>query len=155
MIKLWNCELVKYALYNRIEMCNMIKYVRYMYIIIPCCSDMMVMSFAIHCSIQILLCQDLALHLLCTLHALTCGVLCQKQVSRAGRSNYIPQYLWNVIICPCPWYLLLAQHSTLHTWFCTMLLGNFTHFLQSSPCILLAWNLPFRRCYSYESQGTN
>ena len=39
------------------------------------------------------------------------GVLCQKQVSRAGTSNYIPQKLWDVITCPCPWYLLLAQHS--------------------------------------------
>ena len=39
-------------------------------------------------------------------------VLSQKQVSRAGTSNYIPQYLWDVITCPCPWYLLLAQHSS-------------------------------------------
>ena len=38
------------------------------------------------------------------------GVLCQKQVSRAGTINYIPQYLWDVITCPCAWYLLLAQH---------------------------------------------
>ena len=22
-----------------------------------------------------------------------------------------PQYLWDVITCPCPWYLILAQHS--------------------------------------------
>ena len=44
-------------------------------------------------------------------------VLYQKQVSRAWTSNYIPQYLWDVITCPCPWYLLLAQHSsyTRHT----------------------------------------
>ena len=34
------------------------------------------------------------------------GVLCQKQVS----NNHIPQFLWDVITCPCPWYLLLAQH---------------------------------------------
>ena len=33
------------------------------------------------------------------------GVLCQKQVSRALTSNYIPHYLWDVITCPCPWYL--------------------------------------------------
>ena len=40
------------------------------------------------------------------------GVLCQKQVSRAGTSNYIPQNLWDVITCRCPWYLvLLAQNS--------------------------------------------
>ena len=38
-------------------------------------------------------------------------VSCQKQVSRAGTSNYIPQYLWDVIFCPYPKYLLLAQHS--------------------------------------------
>ena len=35
----------------------------------------------------------------------------QKQVSSAGTSNYIPQILWDVITCSCPWYLLLAQHS--------------------------------------------
>ena len=38
------------------------------------------------------------------------GVLYQKQVSRAGTSNYIPQILWDVFTCPCPWCLLLAQH---------------------------------------------
>ena len=40
------------------------------------------------------------------------GVLCQKQVARAGTSNHIPHILWDVITCPCPWYLsnlLLAQ----------------------------------------------
>ena len=37
-------------------------------------------------------------------------VLCQKQVSRAGTSNYIPQIARSVITCPYPWYLLLAQH---------------------------------------------
>ena len=35
--------------------------------------------------------------------------VCQRQVSRAGTSNYIPHILWDVITCPCPWYLLLAQ----------------------------------------------
>ena len=40
------------------------------------------------------------------------GVLCQKQVSSAGTSNYILQYLCGVVTCPCPWYLLLAQHSS-------------------------------------------
>ena len=39
------------------------------------------------------------------------GMLCQQLVLRAGISNYIPQYLWDVITFPCPWYLLLAQHS--------------------------------------------
>ena len=40
------------------------------------------------------------------------GVLCQKQVSRTGTCNYITQYMWDVITCPCPWYLFLAQHSS-------------------------------------------
>ena len=31
--------------------------------------------------------------------------------SRAGTSNDIPQILWDVITCPCPWYLLVALHS--------------------------------------------
>ena len=40
------------------------------------------------------------------------GLLCQKQVSRTGTSNYIPQYLWDVINCPFPWYLLLTYTSS-------------------------------------------
>ena len=40
------------------------------------------------------------------------SVLCQKQVWRAGTSNYIPQILWDVITCSWPSYLLLAQHSS-------------------------------------------
>ena len=51
-------------------------------------------------------CDNLGLHM---------KKLCQKQVSKAGRSNYIPQYLWDVITFPCPWYLLLAQHSSYHS----------------------------------------
>ena len=46
------------------------------------------------------------------------GLECQKQVSRTGTSNYIPQYLWDVITCPCPWYLLLAHKSSIRTWCC-------------------------------------
>ena len=38
--------------------------------------------------------------------------VCQKQVSRAGTSNYILQILWYVITCPCPWYPLLTQKSS-------------------------------------------
>ena len=34
----------------------------------------------------------------------------EKRVSGTGTSNYILQYLWDVITCPCPWDLLLAQH---------------------------------------------
>ena len=41
------------------------------------------------------------------------GVLCQQYVSRAGTSNHIPQILWDVFTFPCPWYLLLAQHSSI------------------------------------------
>ena len=28
----------------------------------------------------------------------------KEQVSRGGTNNYIPQYLWDVITCPCPHY---------------------------------------------------
>ena len=38
------------------------------------------------------------------------GVFCQKQVTRARTSNYIPQYQWNVINCPCPWYPIMSKH---------------------------------------------
>ena len=34
-------------------------------------------------------------------------------VPEAGTSNYIPQYLWDVITCLCPWYLLLVQHCSI------------------------------------------
>ena len=37
------------------------------------------------------------------------GVLCHKQVSKAGTSNCIPHYRWDVVTCPCLWYLLLTQ----------------------------------------------
>ena len=40
------------------------------------------------------------------------GILYQKRVSWAGTSNYAPQILWDVITCPCPWYLLLAHTSS-------------------------------------------
>ena len=43
-------------------------------------------------------------------------VLCQKRVSRAGTNNYIPQNLWGVITCPCPWHLLLVRHSPYNPW---------------------------------------
>ena len=38
--------------------------------------------------------------------------LCQKQVSRAGKSTYTSQYLWDVITCTCRWYLLLEHMSS-------------------------------------------
>ena len=34
------------------------------------------------------------------------GLDWQKQISMTGISKYIPQYLWDVITFPCPWYLL-------------------------------------------------
>ena len=40
------------------------------------------------------------------------GLVCQKQVSRAGTSNYIQLYLWVVITCPRPRSLRLAHKST-------------------------------------------
>ena len=40
------------------------------------------------------------------------GMLWQRQVSRPLTSNHIPQILWDVINWSCPWYLLLAQHSS-------------------------------------------
>ena len=39
------------------------------------------------------------------------GVWCHMQVLRTGTSNYIPQFLGDVITCRCPWYLFLAQYS--------------------------------------------
>ena len=51
-----------------------------------------------------------------------CFLLCdiwealhRKQVSRARTNDYIPQYLWDVITCPCPWYLLPVQRFSYHS----------------------------------------
>ena len=43
------------------------------------------------------------------------GRVYRKKISRAGLSNYIPQYLWDVITCPCHWYLLLVHKSSYHS----------------------------------------
>ena len=58
------------------------------------------------------------LRLFCqTLSLFSWWLVYQKQVSRAGTSNYIPHYLWDVITCPCPWYMLLAhKSSTVRRW---------------------------------------
>ena len=32
-----------------------------------------------------------------------------RKISRAGIGNYTPPYLWNIITCPCFWFLLLAR----------------------------------------------
>ena len=42
--------------------------------------------------------------------------------SRAGTSNYIPQILWDVITCPCPWYLLLTHTHNPHINFAVYLM---------------------------------
>ena len=40
-----------------------------------------------------------------------CGVLPKKQVPGAGTSNYIPQYLWDVITYSCPWYQIYVLYT--------------------------------------------
>ena len=35
------------------------------------------------------------------------GLVYRKQISRTV--NHTPQYFWDVINCPCPWYLLLTH----------------------------------------------
>ena len=62
----------------------------------------------------------------------TYGFVCKKQVSGAGTSNYNPQYMWDVITCPRPWYWHLAHKSWCsHNNFC--LLDNQYIRLNSSP----------------------
>ena len=57
---------------------------------------------------------DFILYNLCRLVGIW-GLMWQKQVSRAGTSNYIPK--WDVITCPCPWYLFLPHKSSYnHEW---------------------------------------
>ena len=36
----------------------------------------------------------------------------ESEVSRAEASNYTLRLLWDVITCPCPWYLFLAHTSS-------------------------------------------
>ena len=33
---------------------------------------------------------------------------------KGGTSNHIPQYMWDVITCPCHWYLLLARNPHIY-----------------------------------------
>ena len=47
---------------------------------------------------------------LLTMEYMGWGVVCHRHVSGLGTINYNSQYPWNVINCPCPWYLFLAQH---------------------------------------------
>ena len=51
--------------------------------------------------------------------------MCQKQVSRVGTKNYIPYILWDVVTCPCPWYLLDVPASDHKCW--DVLLTKFSH----------------------------
>ena len=53
------------------------------------------------------------------LPSMNSGVFYQKQVSKAGTSEYIPQILRDVITCPCLWSLLCLCQNTPHhcTWY--------------------------------------
>ena len=55
----------------------------------------------------------------------------KKQVSRAGTINYIPQYPWYIVTCPCPWYQPLAHQSPIihrFTFCCVLLFFQLTVF---------------------------
>ena len=67
----------------------------------------------------------------CTSPGYISGVLCLKQGSRAGASNYIPQILQDVITCLCTWYLLslssLKQTIISHlSWFSMLVTCRWT-----------------------------
>ena len=49
-------------------------------------------------------------------------LVCQKHVSRTVTSNYIPQYMQDVITCPCLWYLLLEVPK--YNYYITCEIGN-------------------------------
>ena len=65
----------------------------------------------------------------CTYIALLCNLSWNN--IRAGTSNYIPQYLWDVITCPCLWYLLQAQQS----W------NDVYHSMSHKTCTQFCWAL--------------
>ena len=44
------------------------------------------------------------------------GLVWQKQVSRAGTSNYTPLYLWYVNTCPCFLYRFWHTHDDVIKW---------------------------------------
>ena len=50
----------------------------------------------------------------CTIWLLDAGNIPPMR-SVCTRSDYIPRYLWDVITCPCPWYLLNFRCNTPHT----------------------------------------
>ena len=69
------------------------------------------------------------------------GVLCQKQESRPGTNNYIPQIRWDVIPCPCSPVNLTHSytqsgknsHKRFLSWFHTFSTPVITHW--KSPSI--------------------
>ena len=68
-------------------------------------------------------------------------LVCQKQVSGAGTSNYIPKIPWNLITCPCPCYLLLAHKS------------SYTQSVNTYICLLLLISMLWHRQAIFESKG--
>ena len=50
-----------------------------------------------------------------------CGPVWQRQVSRFGTSNYIPQILWDVITCTCPWWPTRSYDITCHSYHALLL----------------------------------
>ena len=57
-------------------------------------------------------------------------LVCGKQVSSAGTANYITQYVWSVITCPCLWYpVTQSTVVNLQAW---CWLQNYTCFRWSS-----------------------
>ena len=79
--------------------------------------------------------------------------ICQKQVSRAGTSNYFPQYPWDVITCPCPWYLFLAQHSSIvpTAWFhmryvCMKVVTSELNHHHIPSLWIFHWDVHWQRC---------
>ena len=44
--------------------------------------------------------------------------------TKAGSKNYIPLYLWDVITCPCPWYLPLALKFSYMILWCNFPIHN-------------------------------
>ena len=62
------------------------------------------------------------------------GLASQKQASRVGISNYIPQYLWDVISCPCHLYLLPAHKSSIEVYI-ILVLTHICHCLFSKDIL--------------------
>ena len=64
------------------------------------------------------------------------GMLCYKQLSRAWTSNCIPKILWDVITCPCPWYLLQTPSSSYAS-------------LGLNQSKVHSWTISLTRCHVY------